>query len=173
MDRYIQTQENLDLSGKDIQRITNDAVKITPYHELRSNMNIDELFGDKPCAMLLYETKENFGHWVAMIKQNGFLEFFDSYGLKVDEELNYAKYDTNATLTQILQQSKVRIVYNDVKLQVFKEDVNTCGRWTAFRIVMRDTPLKQFQQLFKGVKHYNGDFFITALTLIFTLHKQN
>ena len=104
------SKENVDLTGMDIKEITNNAVNIVPYHTLRPNHSLEELFGDKPAVMLLYETKENYGHWVALIKQNGFLEFFDSYGFKVDEELNYAKYDKEATLTKILQQSKVRIM---------------------------------------------------------------
>ena len=57
---------------------------------------------------MLYETKQNFGHWTALIKQQNFIEFFDSYGLQLDQELNYATYDNTPYLTNLVNKSNLR-----------------------------------------------------------------
>ena len=171
LDSILDKAEDIDLSGDDIHRITDGAAKVMSYHELADISDISQIFSPQGVCILLYETRLNYGHWVALIDQGDFIEFFDSYNFKPDEELNYAKYNQTPYLSNLKKKSGRRIVYNDVRLQVFAEDVNTCGRWTSIRVLMRDIPIRQFQQMFKKVKHYNGDLWVSALTYAFTFHK--
>lgn len=164
----IHQAETIDLTGKDIEKICDGKVKVLSYHELQGIPSIEALLEPFGAVVLLYETKENFGHYTALFydAQNN-LEFFDSYGFAPDQELNYATYDNTPYLSQLLSKYKGRIVYNTKRLQQWAKDVNTCGRWTASRIRLRNLNPTQFENLFK-TKYYNPDFFISAITYLYT-----
>ena len=140
LDKIIDNQESIDLSGNDIKTITNDGARVLSYHELVNYNSLDEVLGDNEAMILLYETRENFGHWVTVFKvDDDTVEFFDPYGLQMD--------------------------------QTFKKDINTCGRWASIRIKFRSISLRDFQTLFKNNRHYNPDFWVSALTYLFTYNK--
>ena len=171
MDKLIQNAENIDLTLDDIKKITNNGCEVIVYHKLNEYNSIQELLGDKGAVILLFETKRNFGHWTALFYRDASktsIEFFDSYGFKPDEELNYAKYDNTPFLTQLLEKSNLQMIYNTKRLQTFAHEINTCGRWTSLRIVFRNTPLDEFQRLFLKNKYYRGDFWVSALTYLMT-----
>ena len=171
MDRIIDEIEKVDLTGEDLINICEGKVEVIPYHELVEYDSIEKLLDKYGAVILLYETKKNFGHYTALLyDMNGDLEFFDSYGLKPDEELNYATYDDTPYLSNLLKKYNKKYSVNTVKLQKFVRDINTCGRWTTTRIRLREKyTLRQFQELFTKNKYYNGDFFVSALTYLYTL----
>lgn len=173
MEDLINKSEDIDLSGDDVRELCRGQVDIVPYHTLDNYESIEQLLAQYGAVILLYETRENFGHYVALFyNNNGDLEFFDSYGMKPDEELNYATYNLKngePYLTQLLNKYKKKLIVNTEKLQVFKEHINTCGRWTAMRIFFRkEYSLRQFIDLFKNNSHYNGDFWVSAITYLTT-----
>lgn len=168
IDRQIEQAEDIDLSGQDIKLITNNEVRIVSYHELANISSIDDLLGENRAVILLYETKQNFGHWVALFSiSDDTIEFFDSYGFAPDEELKYATYDDQPYLSNLMNTSNYKFKHNSTRLQTFAHDINTCGRWTALRVKMRDTPLSEFIKLFKENKHYQPDFWVSAITYLF------
>ena len=174
IDTQIANSEQNDLSGEDLLKITEGQTKVVPYHNLNQFESIEELLKDFGSVILLYETRKDFGHYTALLyDKNGVLEFFDSYGLKPDEELKYAEYNLEEGipyLTKLLNNYNKPIIYNQSKLQKFIRDVNTCGRWTSLRIRFRNIyNLKDFQELFSRTKHFNGDFFVSALTYLYTM----
>ena len=172
LDVIIGDQESIDLSGSDIKEITNNGARVLSYHELVNYSTLDEVLGETQAIILLYETKENFGHWVTVFKINdNTIEFFDPYGLQMDDELNYATYNNQPTLTNLVNAAGYKVVSNSKKLQTFKHEVNTCGRWASLRIKFRDTPLREFQTMFGNNKHYNADFWVSALTYLYTYNK--
>jgi hypothetical protein len=175
IDKQIIKAENIDLSGKDILRITDDKCTVMPYENLENIKSIDEILELWGAVVILYETKKNFGHWVGLFKVNdSTLEFYDPYALNVDEELNfdndYHKRIHNGVeiphLTHLLNQSNYRVIYNKVRMQKVLDHVNTCGRHVALRIRMRDVKLKRYQELLMNNAHYDADFFVSALTLL-------
>jgi len=172
MDKYIENLEAQDLTGDMVRKICRGKVVIVPYHTLGNYENIDDLLGEYKSVILLYEMRENFGHYVALfINGNGDLEFFDSYGFRPDEELKYATYNLKEGipfLTRMLNKYDKKIVVNTKRLQVFKNEINTCGRWTALRILYKKKSLKEFTDLFTKNKYYNGDFWVSALTYLIT-----
>ena len=173
IDYDIYESEKIDLTGKDLEKICEGKVKVISYHELASINSIEELLSPHNAVILLYETKENFGHYTALfIDRNKQLEFFDSYGFAPDQELNYAKYDDTPYLTNLLNKYKGNVIHNITNLQKFARDVNTCGRWTATRIRMKDLTADEFSKLWK-TKFYNPDFFISALTFLYTFNNDS
>lgn len=173
MDKLLNESETVDLTGEDLINICEGKVEILPYHELEDVKSIEDLLEKFGAVIILYETKKNFGHYTALLYDpDGKLEFFDSYGFRPDAELKYADYNAEQGvpyLTNLLKNYKKPIIYNTVKLQKLVREVNTCGRWTSCRIRMRHLPLQKFQQLFTKNKYYNGDFFVSALTYLYTL----
>jgi len=160
--------ESIDLSGEQLVKICEGKVKVIPYHELANVSSIEELLEPYGAIILLYETRYDFGHYTAIFyDKNNNLEFFDSYGFKPDAELKYATYDNTPYLTNLLNKYKGNIIYNITDLQKWGANVNTCGRWTATRIRMRKLTATEFSNLFKS-KYYNPDFFVSALTYLYT-----
>lgn len=173
METQIAVIEKVDLTGEDLVKICEGKVEVVAYHTLKKYNSIEQLLSKHGAVILLYETKENYGHYTALHYDNtGNLEFFDSYGIPPDGELKYAEYNLDEGvpyLTRLLKKYDKPINYNKVRLQRFIKDVNTCGRWTSCRIRMNQIPLTQFQQLFKKTSKFDGDWYVSALTYLYTL----
>jgi hypothetical protein len=127
--------------------------------------------------MILYETREDFGHWILLSKlDKDNLRFFDPYGLGIDEELKLATYNRRIHnnqivphLTHLLKQSTYNVQVNKTRYQKILSHVNTCGRWTAVRSLFSNLDAEKFKQLMKGNKYYDGDVWVTALTIAYSL----
>jgi hypothetical protein len=176
MDKIIKTGEKFDLSGADILRITDEKCNVIQYEELERVNNINEILNPYGAVVILYTTRKNFGHWVCLFKtkgKNNELEFFDPYGLEMDEELNITnelhlrQHDGLITphLTALIQKSDYHVRSNTKQLQKFIEHVNTCGRWVSLRLRLRDLSLRQYIMMMTQNKEYDGDFWVTALTI--------
>jgi len=164
----LQNGEQHDLTNDDIKSITKGKCKIMSYHELQNINSIDDILINNGACIILYETRQNFGHWTALIRQsNNVLEFFDSYGFQLDQELNYAKYNNTPYLSNLVNKSSYQLIQNTHRLQRYAKDINTCGRWTSLRIVLKNMNIGDFVRLFTTNNSYNGDFWATALTYIF------
>lgn len=170
MDKVILSNENKDLTDTELRIITNNKCDIISYHELVNYNNIDDVLGEYKAVIILYETSYNRGHFVCLhINEKNQLEFFDPYGMPVDKELNWAIYNNQPYLSNLIDKSNYDFIENKIRLQVWNNHTNTCGRWCALRIVFREVQLKEFQNYFKENRCYNGDFWTTALTLLFTM----
>lgn len=174
MDHYIRKLEAKPFSGDDILTICDHKTKIITYPQLYNFRNIDDLLKPYGCVVILYETKPSYGHWVCLLKHNNngkpYLEFFDSYGMQFDEQLKFIpkkfRKENNEEypkLTDMLIKSKYPVRYNDRQLQQLYDDVSSCGRHVAFRIVMKDIKLGQYIRLMTSSK-YSPDMLVTYLT---------
>jgi len=173
MDKIIEKYETVDLSGSDLMRMCNDKVKICAYEDMSSYTNIDQVFDNNNATIILYETKKNFGHWVIILKNNDTLIFFDSYGLKVDEELKFtSKYSRThegqrvGHLHALIKQSKYKLIENRYRLQQFIYNVNTCGRWCVAKFHLRFLDEKEFIRRFTNNKYHTPDFWVTSYTML-------
>lgn len=175
MDNIIKDAERFDLSGADIHRITDGKCNIIQYSDLERVNNLEEILSPHGAVMILYTTKKNFGHWVCLFKinNNKLLEFFDPYGLKIDEELQITNdlhlRDHNGIITPhlsaLVNSGGYRVLSNTYQIQEFLEHTNTCGRHTGMRVRFRDTPLKKYIKLMTTNK-YNADWMVSAMTLM-------
>lgn len=172
----LKDSEKISLSGEDIYQITNQQCLPIPYHRLNEFNNIDEIFDGHLAVALLYETSENNGHWVCLIRRDSSIEFYDSYGFAPDREIKLSPYNLRQTpvgsiphLSSLLSQSKLRITYNTEDLQKEREDVNTCGRYVAARVLFNHMSIPEFNAMLTTNKFGNADFWVSALTITHSL----
>lgn len=151
------------LSNGDIENFLGHKPNLITYKELKKYDDIDKVLGKYGYVIILYETKQNFGHWTLIFKRNkNTIEHFDSYGLKPDDELKFIKTlfkITNGTyqpyLTYLLLKSGYKIEYNEFPFQQMKQNINTCGRWILLRLKNKDLDIYEFKKMLdKNLKKY-------------------
>jgi hypothetical protein len=137
-------------TGDDFDRYLHGASnKILKYSELGKYYNdtVEELLPEETdYRIILIEQNYNTGHWVCILRYGKTIEWFDSYGIKPPNELNFISAVKNKflgqkkkTLIDLLDDAKSRgwnVIYNKKKLQKLKNGINTCGRWVILRITM-------------------------------------
>jgi hypothetical protein len=173
MKRIIDNMESVTLSSDDIMKGTDGNVNIVPYHEIKTFRNLNDLFRNKPVAVILYETKKNFGHWCCLINHGNYLCFFDPYGIHpIDMELKFVKPEMRASLgedepylTELIEQSGIPVDINKVQYQKYMKEVNTCGRHVLWRAINYKLSNDQYMKLFSDLKFYNPDFWVTCWTI--------
>jgi hypothetical protein len=152
------------LSGLDIENVLkkfNKKCYLTLYKNLIKYNTIDELLREARYIIILYETTKNYGHWCCLFKNNkNSIEFFDSYGIRPDDELKYStelfrkKNKMNfPLLTYLLLECPYNIEYNQYKLQKMTKDISTCGRWVLLRCLLSNFNIDNFYKIFKNVKN--------------------
>ncbi len=160
---------NYALSGRDLSDLFDDKIKIVNYTDLRKCRSIKELLEPYNRTIILYESKDYWGHWCCIWKFNNEIHFFDSFSTFPDEQIkninsNYRikKYGKIPHLTYLLYKCDLPIRYNNYKLQQYGKNINTCGRWVAFRLMCYFMNEDEFYNLFKDIK--DKDYMITYLT---------
>ncbi len=158
------------LSNNEILELVKGKANVVTYPELVNYKSIDQVLGSHGAAILLYESKKGYGHWIAIIKRDDLIEHFDPYGYFPDDELkeidiNFRKKNNEyyPLLTKLYYDSPYQISYNQYKLQKMDKGTATCGRWAAIRTIFKELPLDDFVDLFK-VKGIDPDDLATLLT---------
>lgn len=175
IEKTLEKQMKKPLSGNDLQKIARAPIVL--IRDLVKYKSIDELLGNGGGVYLLYEQKDNVGHWCCLTKTitpNGSMtvEFFDPYSGMPDSQLEYIDDDyadktgqSDRRLTRLLIDCPYDISYNEFGFQRFDDDVSTCGRWVGLRMLLKDMPLEDFNKLF--LEHYepgDSDYIATLLT---------
>jgi hypothetical protein len=165
--------EKLELTGEQMELITEGKCRIVAYEELEDCKTIDECFAGKEGLIVLYQRRDNEGHWSIIYKQNNnTLVFFDPYAFQMDEELKFSEYNLRKHggeemphLTHLVEESNYKLIQNKVQYQKKKNDINTCGRHVCVRFRMREYSCKEYESLFKGV---DADYVVSSLTLLYS-----
>jgi hypothetical protein len=131
----IQRIERKPLSDADLRTILGDNLKIIKYSELANVESLDALLPKSTdYCILLYETEENSGHWVALMRYTSVsdqdrFEFFDPYGYKPDSELRWISQQMRESLgqeepylTKLIKQANAnsnytRVIHNPIPLR--------------------------------------------------------
>ena len=152
------------LNPHEVQKIAGCPINVIKYQDLDEPDHIDELFSSAGCALLLYETQLNQGHWVCLIDQSDTIIFFDSYGLEPDNQLAFTNIQFRRLndmifphLSGLLLDSPKLIDYNDKRLQLMAPEIQTCGYWVGYRMRNRKLTTDQFNDLFKGIPRQEKD----------------
>jgi hypothetical protein len=90
LQQMLKKDELYELTGSDIESTT--GYQPVTYDKLANIQSIDQLFnayGKNDSVIILYLSSWNSGHYTLVFKQNNVIQFFDSYGLKEDYELQY------------------------------------------------------------------------------------
>ena len=143
--------------------------KIIRYSSLAKMSDIEQLLPrDKTYAFLLYEDSPGSGHWVVVLRYGTTIEFFCSYGSKIDGPLRWYNPKDNAMLGQskpylslLLKKAdkKFKAIHNAVPFQSSKHGVATCGAWDVMRVnqlVNHNQDLHEFQSYMEDVKKETG-----------------
>jgi len=159
---------NYFITNHDLDKLIHN-VKIVKFADLDQYKSIYDLLPKKiDFVVILCETEGvNTGHWQLLLRNNNVFEFFDSYGdepktiLKfITKKMNqYLGNDYNKDMGHILKSIKPtdKLIINEYEFQSDTNDVNTCGRWVASRIInfMLGMDNQQFINWFKGIKKQN------------------
>ena len=168
---YISNLERYPLSGEEVSRIAN-GVPVVPYHELVNYESIQSLLGVQKAVCILFETTYDVGHYCALYFTDLGLHFFDPYGMKPDQELKYATYNQTPYLSLLLQKYEGPLFVNRYRYQTWSRGVNTCGRHAGVRLRTRHVfSDEEYRALLGKPANNNADWYVSALTLLFTLSK--
>ena len=139
------------LSDSEVRDIVQKPISVFKYSELKKFKNIQEMFKDSDCVLLLYESKINTGHWTCLINQPKTIVFFDPYSLQPDSQLAFSNIKFRKSigvkmpyLSYLMYHSKKPVDYNDTQLQVLKEGIETCGYWCDRRLLFNELTNNQF-----------------------------
>jgi hypothetical protein len=112
-------------------------------------------------AIFLFRQTETYGHWMALFENSdGDLYVYDSYGdKKPDEYIIGEDGIRNKTLNQespylldcFGNSSYEYIHWNDYPQQKLKPNIQTCGKWSIFRILNRDMDVEDFADFIKDI----------------------
>ena len=106
------------------------------------------------------------GHFIALIPRKHHIEYFSSLGGNPESELN--KLGESLEIMQnILGEN---FIYNSVKLQSGKYNINSCACWILCRLYLRKLKLRQFQGLFNRSMHLSSPDDIATLMCVLMLH---
>ncbi len=163
------------LSDKDILRLTDNKTKVIMYPELAQYETLDDVFGDHDSITLLYLQKENLGHWCCVnFINDSTIEFFDPYGIFIDDELEFTSPKMQQRLNQrlpvlskLFKESPYKLTYNEHQFQELGSNIATCGRHCVVRIVNREKPLKIYKNMIKSLERktsLDADDIVSILT---------
>jgi hypothetical protein len=165
----IQSLEKEDLSFEDLKRMMGpkwDAeTRFLNWDELANYKLMSELM-TKPAVIILLHIEgphaPSVGHFILLLDFNDHLEHFDSYGLTMEEELAITH---EQHLTRIFKTYRKPVINNTKKLQTFRKDINTCGRWIVTRRMLSHLTLDKFLKFISNF-HLNPDDLVTAMTTL-------
>lgn len=170
----IQDAETKPLSDDDlVQMLGPDAkrCRVMLYDDLANYSSLHELLPNRDDAAIILLQIEapnapKVGHWIALLNHGDHYEHFDSYGLDPDEELHITHEEPY--ITRIINNTRWRVESTQVKLQLKREAVNTCGRWCVVRVRFPHLERREFVRFIQQV-HPIPDVAVTLLTYL--LHK--
>jgi hypothetical protein len=168
------------LSDKEVLKLINGRANLILYPDLHKYTSIDQILEPYGACILLYEAKPRYGHWCCIFKVNDrLLEYFNPYGGFhegfPDESLEYIPMDFRLKshqyypyLSMLMYNSPYQLSYNEYPFQKHNQNIKTCGRWCAIRIVFKNYSLNEFSDLIKFLKkklNINSDQLVTLLTM--------
>ena len=166
------------LSMEEVSKLLNGKVRVITYDEFKKYKTLDDALGKYNAVVILYMSSDNYGHYCLIWKNEdepNTLYFFDPYGTKIDAQLDEISPDVNKLMGQgkkwlselILKDKKIKnIDYNDIPYQQLKDNIATCGRHCAVRLLARDLSSKQYEKLMKNTKKRTGYSFDEIVTII-------
>jgi hypothetical protein len=143
--------------------------RVMRYADLADYDNIEEVLPtDKSYVFLLYQHRPNDGHFVCIMRYGKTIEFFCSYGSKIDGPLYWTPLPARQALgegkpylSMLLKKASKRFkaVHNPVAFQSKKDGVATCGAYCVMRVnqlVNHNQDLHEFIDWMEEIKKDTG-----------------
>lgn len=129
------------LGDQEISAYLNGKTQVIKYNEIPKYKTIEEFLGPYGNAVILLETKRNFGHWICIKKTGDVISFFDSYGDFPDQQKKFVntKFLKDSgqkfnIICKMLDEASYRytIEFSDRRLQNLDDlSIATCGQWCS------------------------------------------
>jgi len=147
------------MSMDEIKRILKGRANVYTYPEIKRFNTLDDLLNPYGSAVILYLTSSNYGHYTCINKiKNNEVEFFDSYSIFPDKQLNSIskqeriKLDQSINyLSKLLKESNYKLSYNHHKFQSKSTTVSTCGKHCIMRIYFKHLSLRDFNGMIRKI----------------------
>jgi len=143
--------------------------RVMRYADLADYDNIEEVLPtDKSYAFLLYQHRPNDGHFTCIMRYGKTIEFFCSYGSKIDGPLYWTPLPARQALgegkpylSMLLKKAskQFKAVHNPVAFQSKKDGVATCGAYCVVRVnqlVNHNQDLHEFIDWMEEIKKDTG-----------------
>jgi hypothetical protein len=154
------------LDDKEMKMYLPDAPLLV-YGDLRKYKNIEELLPEnKSCCILLYQESPNKGHWVVVVRDGDEYLYFDSYGKKIDDPLNWVDLGLRKELNQSIPYLSKLLEgkphkYNNKQYQEnnIHQIIATCGRHCIFFVLnnrMNNLDLETYKKLMENLRKKTG-----------------
>lgn len=174
MDSLIKKYENVALSNYDILKILDNKCNIILYPDLHKYNTLDEILYPYDSCILLFEAQPKYGHWVALIRHNNDVEFFNSYGGFPDDSLKqidkkFAKQSNQDVpyLSLLMLKCPYNLFYNEFQFQKKNKNTKTCGRHCIVRVLNKHMDIYNYKSMLDTIKNdygYDYDKIVTFIT---------
>lgn len=179
----IRKKESLPISDSDLRKIIGYDIPVVSYHDLPNYSRLEDIWGGRKQFILLMESRFNSGHFVSIIYSDltNTIEFYDPYGNTHNtliKKLNYyvsenGQYFLNNLFKQFQQMTNCRILYNRYVYQTSHDQIQTCGRHCAVRILFSQQNNVEYHRNLQQIKDQYSipyDDMITMMTLFPVFH---
>jgi len=168
IERLVNYFKGTDLSGQDIVKLIGKGPIL--YSNLKNYQDLNQVLGKEGYFVLLYQTSNvTTGHFVCCFIRKGRIHFQDSYGFKYDAPITHGltPYDEQFPLylTHLIESDGRPIVWSTHDYQSKNSSVETCGRWSCLRLLLKAINDMDFQHLF----YTNKDAYLTSDNLVVML----
>lgn len=115
--------------------------------------NLEDLFKNSDRVLILYEAGSRIGHWVCLIRNGNYLEFFDPYGGMIDSQLLYSDLSRKegCRLLKLLLDFDGDLYFNHFAHQEMSPDIQTCGMHCGMRMENFDLDMYQYNRMMSNM----------------------
>jgi hypothetical protein len=156
-------KEELIPTGDDvIRKHLGAGTRIITYPDLNHFKTLKQLLPKKDSkVVLLYLTEPNSGHWTCLHRNGDTVEFFCSYGSKIDDPLTWItqqkRQELNTDypkLTELFDNDTLfKKTYNPIDYQSERDhSIATCGKHVICRLKHTDLDLPHYHLLMTELK---------------------
>ena len=143
------------------------TVSVLSYRQLKGKHR-SQIFKGKTAVIVLVPKKgSDKGHYICLVPRPGHLEYFSSLGRSFESEFQ----ELGEPLDLFRSLLGKHYIYNRVKLQSGKYNINSCGAWVLARVKLAHLKLREFQLLFRKVHLHDADAVVSALVLLDFINK--
>jgi hypothetical protein len=163
---------NVMLNGDDLKNLLGDDLRIIKFQDLKNYSNIYQVLPRKIDYAVIFFTDNikndvNIGHWTCIMRYKNKFQFFDSYGLREEDELKFISKEKRRKFGEEIDYLKnlfkdVDHSYNKIDYQKWDDGVNTCGRFVVLRLYLFKNGIYTDEEFYdimkKKVKKFGGDY---------------